>query len=166
MKKIACTLLFCLFLLTETFAASQQLTRGHWRVSKSTDPLTSEQIYRAVLDGWVQAKPRDKNKIRLTVRCQNKKAQLLINWYKFLGEKPVAVSHAIDGEPKDISIWDVIGSKTTTALPDSPALFMQRLQDGRKLEATVKPWRGEPINAVFQLNGAQSALADISKDCY
>jgi len=166
MKKTACTLLFCLYSLTETFAANQHSSGGSWRVSKSTDPLTLEQIYHAELDGWVQDNAPRKKKISLTVRCQNKKTQLLINWHKFLGKDSIAVSHAIDGDPKDTLEWNVIGSRTTTALPTSPALFVQRLQDGMKLEVDVKPWRGDTINAVFQLDGAQTALADISKDCH
>jgi len=166
MKKTICTLWFCLLSLTEALASNGQPTGGSWRVIHSTDPLTLEPIYRAELDGWIEDGPRDKKKINLTVRCQNKKAQLLINWHKFLGEQAAAVSHAIDGEPSDTSAWDVIGNQTTTSLPSSTALFMQRMVDGRELKVGVKPWRGHQINAVFHLEGAQTALADIRKDCH
>jgi len=165
MKKTTCALLFCLLPLDETLANSPHPNSQEWRVSKTTDPLTLEQIYRAELDGLIQAGPHDKKKIRLIVRCQNKKAQLLINWNKFLGDESVAVSHAIDDEPSDTALWDVIGEKTTTSLPNNTALFMQRMQGGKKLAVHVKPWRGQPINAVFHLDGAESALANISKDC-
>jgi len=165
-KKTTCTLLFCLLPLGQTLANNQHPHIEKWHVIKSTDPLTLEPVYRAELDGLVQDEGRSKKKIRLIVRCQNKKAQLLINWHKFLGDESVAVSHAIDGEPSDTSLWEVIGERTTTSLPNATALFVQRMQDGRKLEVNVKPWRGQPINAVFHLDGAESALADISKDCH
>jgi len=168
MKKNTGALLLCLFSLTDTLANSQHPGMGGWWVSKSTDPVTLEQVYRAELDGLVQNKVRNPqaNTIKLIVRCQNKKPQLLINWRKFLGDDEVTVSHAIDGEPSETSSWVIVGEKTTTSLTDSTALFVQRILDGKKLEVQVKPYRGLPINAVFQLDGAKNALADISKDCH
>jgi len=169
MKKTTCALLFCLLPLSDTLKASEeQAQNGHWRVIKGTDLFTLEEIYRADLDGVIQGESRNKKKISLTVRCQKgKKAQLMINWHRFLGDKAVAVSHSIDGEPGKSLLWDVIGERTTTSLPaGSIALFMQRLQDGSTLDVHVAPWRGQPINAVFHLNGAESALADIRKDCH
>jgi len=169
MKKITCTLLFCLLPLAAQSAEQREYKarHGHWHTSKSTDPLDNlSTVYRADLEGVIQDGPLDKKKVHLTVRCQNKKARLMINWYKFLGEHTVAVSHAIDGEPADTSQWEVVGSKTTAALPVSPALFLQRMVDGNTLRVNVTPFRGHPLTALFYLDGAQKALEGISQDCH
>jgi len=166
-KKTICAVLVCLFSLGQILAGSRiQASEGGWRVSKSAAPVSFEAIYRADLDALAEDDAQRSKRISLTVRCQNRKAQLLIYWRRFLGEQSVAVSHAIDGEPADSTLWDIVGGGSTSSLAEaSVARFIRRMQDGRKLEVRVKPWRGHSVAAVFDLDGADSALADIRRDC-
>lgn len=136
---------------------------GNWRTRTSTDPLTDKSIHSALLTAD-SGKGRYGDSITLVIRCQNNRTEAYIDWNTFLGSDDIIVTSRIDKSPAVTSRWGISTDHKASFMP-SAAAASKGFIGATSFVANLTPYSESPITAVFDITGAEQALADISKGC-
>lgn len=137
---------------------------GKWNTATNTDPMTDKSVYTAILLSD-NGKGRFGDPVALLLRCKDKKTEMFIAWSSYLGSDEARVTFRLDKEPAKTTAWSISTNGKATFYPSSPVSYLKKLVDGKSFVASVTPYHENSITAVFDITGADTALADIRKGC-
>lgn len=134
-----------------------------WSTREDKDPLTDQSIYFASVRSS-EGVSRFGNPLTLTIRCKNNVTEAYINWDSYLGLDAVEVTYRIGKETAKTTTWSLSTTNKATFMP-KPIDVVSQFETMESFVANVTPYNSNPITAVFDLKGAQEALADIRANC-
>jgi len=137
---------------------------GKWQTNTKTDPLTDKAVYTAAVFADT-AEGKFGKPIGLFVRCKDNRTEMYVTWNSYLGRDEAMVTYRIDKEPAKASRWGLSTDNTATFFPGSPVPTLKKLANSSSFVANLTPYNDNPITAVFDMTGADKALADIRKGC-
>lgn len=146
---------------TKSTASSEA---GKWETLTRTDPLTDKSIHLAILEADT-GEGRFRMKPSIVIRCQDNRTEMYINWNDFLGSSPISTTYRLDKEPAQRSGWSLSTDKKAAFFPGSPVPMLKKLINSSTFVANVTPYNESPVTAIFDVTGADKALADIRKGC-
>ncbi|HHU93732.1 MAG TPA: DNA primase [Alcaligenaceae bacterium] len=149
-----------------TTSSTQKSTNSKWITNTQTDPLTDKSIYTSLLIAD-QGKGKYGDTIALLVRCQNNKTEMYIDWESFLGSDDIRTTYRVGKNPAKTSNWHLSTDKKAAFFPDTPIPTLKEFisVEDPSFVANVTPYNESPVTAVFDITGAEEALADIRKGC-
>ncbi len=112
--------------------------------------------------------------VRLTVRCQNRRTEVFVDWGEYLNDEQPTVTTRLDSSAPSTYRWtrssDKLGSVyspsgTKNAREQRVAEFARQLLYARKLSARVIPRGTSAVTAVFDLSGVAEALRPVREAC-
>ncbi len=105
----------------------------------------------------------------LTLKCQLKKTDLYVDWREPLTDngklKAFPISYSMDGEPEKAENWTLSGDGIAIYAIDAAAVI-RGLKKKSKFVVSVNPDIGQPVKAVFQLDGFDQILQVLIDRCY
>lgn len=146
-----------------TSVSTSEGSKGEWRTSTDTDPLTDKSVHFAMLTAS-EGQGRYGDKIVLVVRCKSGRTDAFVNWQTFLGSDSILVTSRIEKEKAVSSSWSLSTDHKASFMPNPPAT-LKKFEGASTYVVNLTPYSESPITAIFELQGANEALADIRKDC-
>lgn len=137
---------------------------GVWSTRTSIDPMTDTSIHTAILLAE-SGKSKYGKSIVLAVRCANNMTELWVSWDSYLGNRDTKVTHRVGKDKPKTAPWSLSTNNQSTFYPGSPVNLLKSIAQSTSFVANVTPYNASPITAVFDTTGADTALADIRKDC-
>jgi type VI secretion system protein VasI len=136
---------------------------GKWSVEQSTDPMSDQPTFTAVLTadegGNAYRKPT------LFIRCKNTSAEVYIGWNAFLSDNKFVTIRFGDQAPEG-SNWSPSTDQTATFLDYSRV--QQFLESAMRVEtfvARTEPYHSAPITAVFDIRGMSEVFQENAEIC-
>ena len=137
---------------------------GKWQTQTSTDPLNDKSVHVAILDADTGA-GRYGETVSMVVRCKDNRTELYINWNSFLGGDGIQSIHRV-GKAKAVqSMWTLSTDKQSAFYPGTPIPVLKKMADESSFIVNVTPYNSNPVTAIFDITGAESALSDIREGC-
>ncbi|WP_162997622.1 type VI secretion system-associated protein TagO [Pseudomonas sp. LTJR-52] len=136
---------------------------GSWEVTTKVDPLNDKNVYLAGLSA-ATGSGRYGDKVVMLIRCAENKTDLIINWNSYLGRE-AEIIFRIDKQKAQKSTWQLSTDKKAAFYPGSPVKLLKQLAESTSFVANVTPYNENPITAIFDTSGADSALKDVRKEC-
>ncbi len=136
---------------------------GQWRVRSHVDPLTHKTAYFSSLQASY-GRGRWNRPVWLTARCRSDRTDLYINWGEYLGEKAYT-TYDLDRRGAVSGSWHLAADRSVAFYPSSPIALLKRMFTASSFVVSVKPEGERPITAIFQMQGAETALSEIRKSC-
>ncbi|MGA3683482.1 type VI secretion system-associated protein TagO [Pseudomonas graminis] len=137
---------------------------GKWYTTTKTDPLTDKSIYTAILISE-SGKGRFGENISMVARCANGTTDLFVNWSSFIGTDDASVTYRVGKNKAITRSWQISTDHTSTFFPGSPVKTLKDMMQAETFAVNVTPYSESPVTAIFEVSGAESAFADIRKDC-
>src|SRR5690606_7558704 len=137
---------------------------GEWHTRTHTDPLTDKSVYTAVLLA-ASGKGRFGDPIVLMVRCADNKTEMYINWQSYLGRDRIRTTYRLGKDKAQTANWTTSTDHKAAFFPGTPIPMLKRLIETDSFVANVTPYSESPVSAVFNTEGAETALADIRTGC-
>ncbi len=112
--------------------------------------------------------------VRLTVRCQNRRTEVFVDWGEYLNDEQPTVTTRLDSSAPSTFRWtrssDKLGSVyspsgTKKAREQKVAEFARQLLYAKKISARVIPRGTSAVTAVFDLSGVAEALRPVREAC-
>lgn len=149
----------------ETFS-SQKSDNSKWITDIKTDPLTDKSIYTSLLFAD-QGKGRYGDSIIMLVRCKNNTTEMYISWSSYLGSDSIRTTYRVGKSPAKTSSWDLSTDSKAAFFPGTPVPLLKEFisVEDPSFVANVTPYNKSPVTAIFNITGAEQALADIRKGC-
>ena len=98
------------------------------------------------------------------MRCQSGKTNFFINWNDYLGSEATVLTR-VGTENAVTSDWSLSTNSQATFRPGNTVAFIKHLSTVRQLVAQVTPYHENPITAVFDLTGIETAVAPLRETC-
>ena len=146
-------------------AGSAHHADAQWRVSRSTNPLDDSTTVAALLDavqgtgGLFREEP-----VRLIARCRSNRTEAYIVWHDFLGLDDQRVTYRFPPAAAQTESWGLSTDNDSTfvrrAIP-----FLRIAAESARLVVQTVPYGEAPVTAIFNLAGAENALAQIAETC-
>ena len=148
--------------------------RSPWRTNSTTDPVTGTSQLVAATTSTRQTENhvgRPYSPI-LIVRCQDNKTDALITWNNYLDGNSGGhddARHLItirigEGDPKQIRAG-VSTDNEATFIPSPISTLLRPMVGESTLAARTTPYNESPQTAIFDITGADEALAPIAEAC-
>ncbi|WP_203009070.1 type VI secretion system-associated protein TagO [Pseudomonas paraversuta] len=150
--------------LSKQTTITQSIGKGKWSTSTTTDPLTDQSIYVALLDAD-SGSGRYGGRVGMVVRCSKNTTEWYVNWNSFLGTETTTVTHRVGKSKAQRKSWVVSTDHKSSFYPGSPVPILKEMMKSDSLVANVTPYSESPLTASFNTSGAEAALADIRKGC-
>ncbi len=150
--------------LSKQTVSTQSAGKGKWSTSTTTDPLTDQSIYIAMLDAD-SGSGRYGGRVGMVVRCSKNTTEWYINWNSYLGIDETAITHRVGKSKAQRRSWVVSTDHKSSFYPGSPVPILKEMMKSDSLVANVTPYGENPLTASFNISGAEAALADIRKGC-
>jgi type VI secretion system protein VasI len=150
--------------LSKKTVATPAAGKGKWSTSTTTDPLTDQSVYVAILTAGT-GRGRFGESIDLVVRCAKKTTDLYINWASFLGSESTFVTHRVGKDKAVRQSWVVSTDHKSSFYPGSPVSTLKKMIDTNSFVVNVTPYSESPVTATFDISGASEALSDVRKGC-
>jgi type VI secretion system protein VasI len=138
-------------------------SKGRWRTSSDKDPLTDKVIHYAQLTAS-EGRGKYGDRIDLLFRCRNGEIDAYVNWATFLSTSAIPVTSRIDKNPAEVSSWSLSTDYKASFIPQ-PEEALEKFMGASNYIVNITPYRESPITAIFNIAGAEKALADIRKSC-
>ncbi|KFC00953.1 hypothetical protein GTGU_03609 [Trabulsiella guamensis ATCC 49490] len=152
--------------------AQTSVGTGKWQITKETSIVDdSENVYISLpANESIRLQFGESVTPVLSIRCQEKKTDLLINWDTYLGSHEKQVLYRLDKQNEqktkwNISKWDILNDSKAVFYHGNPIEFIQSLAKASKLLAMVKPYNDKSVSATFDLAGLPEALKSIQDAC-
>ncbi|WP_171040643.1 type VI secretion system-associated protein TagO [Marinobacter alexandrii] len=137
---------------------------GNWQLTEEKNPLDDTKTLVLSLVAESGSNRRGQKPV-LFIRCRSNKTEMWISWEDFLGSDNPKVTTRIGGSEAKTRAWDVSSTKTSSFYPRSPVLALQRIMKADQFVAQVTPYNENPITAIFQISGLDSAIKPLRKNC-
>jgi type VI secretion system protein VasI len=144
-------------------ASSSSTDTGEWELSEKRDPITDAIRVSAAL----KANDNESRNVRnatMFVRCDNKELDLFVSWGKYLSDNR-GVTLRIDDAPPVTKSWSTATGKTALFAPGDVRAFASQLASAKRFVAQANPYDEAPATAVFDLAGAEKAIAKVLAAC-
>lgn len=148
-----------------------EASHAGWSVEKTANPLddTPRVVARLkAIEG--QGRLGGGGPVELYVRCQSGKVEVFIWWREFLGglavgRGSVEVTTRFDKEEPSTRKWNQSTDMQMTFVPAGAEGFAMKLTGRSRLVAMVTPVAANPVTAVFDLAGSESAVEAVRSAC-
>lgn len=137
---------------------------GKWHTATKTDPLTDKSIFTAVLVSE-SGKGRLGERVSMIVRCSKETTDLFVNWSSFIGTDNTTVTYRVGQSKAVTKSWQISTDHTSTFYPGSPVKMLKEMTLADRFIVNVTPYSENPVTAIFDVSGAESAFTDIRKGC-
>lgn len=145
-----------------------------WNVTVTTDPVEGTQRIVARNDSTQRTADHIGRPFTpsLIVRCQNNNTDVYINWNNFLDgnsggyddDRHIVTIRIGDGEPQRIRAT-VSTNNEATFIPSPIPTILRPMVGESTLAARTTPYGESPQTAIFDITGAEEALAPIADAC-
>ena len=163
-KRIRLKIRFLFFLIS--FWASETNTteiHGSWLIKNSIDPITEKKVLIALNQAAEVIPAKSIGTVSLFLRCSRNDTDMFIDWDEYLGNSAY-VTYKVDNDEPRRSRWRLStdGSATFAILAEKKLL---RMLEGEHLLVSVVPYRETKMVAKFDLEGINTVVNLIRKDC-
>lgn len=147
-------------------SSTQRSANSKWITNTKTDPLTDKSIYTSMLIAD-EGKGRYGDPVAMIARCQNNKTEMYIIWDSYLGSDSIRTTYRVGKNPAKTSNWDLSTDSKAAFFPGTPIPTLKEFisAEDPSFVANVTPYNESPVTAIFDITGAEAALADIRKGC-
>lgn len=134
-----------------------------WDLNKKVDPITDEQILTIIQSATSGSNAYGK-KPRMTIRCNEKAIDHIVNWGVFVSNENQQVVYRIDkNEP--ISESSLISSNYQSTFSREPLELIKQMKAGNSIYIRTTPHSSNPITASFNLIGFTKSVKLLEDLC-
>ena len=139
-------------------------TETRWLTQTSVNPLDDSPTVSVVLMAAEGTGGIRNREIVMIVRCQSNKTETYFEWHDYLGTERKAVTYRFPPSEASTEMWGVSTDRTATFVQEAIP-FLRRLVTSERLVIQTTPYGESPSTAIFDLAGAQAALAPVAETC-
>ncbi|HVP83298.1 MAG TPA: hypothetical protein VMS78_01130 [Rhizomicrobium sp.] len=149
----------CIALVAAASLVGSAAAQADWNVQDTSSQLDNSRTYIAHLDS-TNKMPNSlgvPENATIVVRCKSGKLSLYIVWPTFMGLDGETVKWKFDSGDIWQQDWDNSSDGTATFVRDQQK-FLKDMAAAAKLVVDAPPYQSEPIEAVFDLKGANEVV--------
>ena len=145
---------------------------GSWVTDTSTNPLDDSRTVVAILEATDGVGGLRREPINLVVRCRSNETDAYINWNDYLGDDDSdsirtdekRVTYRFPPADAQTEMWGVSTDDEATFVA-SPIPLLRALVESDQFVVQTTPFNESPSTAIFDLTGAEAAIAPIAEEC-
>ncbi len=137
---------------------------GEWSVEREKNPLndTTTVAVSVVADS---GKGMFGQPVLLSIRCENNKTGLLIEWNAILNGS-ANITYRIGSSEALTKSWFLSTDSQASFYPDNTIVLVKQMMKSDHFVAQVTPFEADPITAVFDTAGLSNAIKPLRETCH